>query len=250
MANGYTVFTSYLLVSYSGYSTAIHCNYINSLFLDTAYPQMQDISISFTNSDDFKFLSNDINSGTGFTANKIYALIQVVDNEPFSSTSVVRPTASAWKKFDLSSQVSGFIDGELLVATGLTNQVFKIPLQHYYDNPETLFTTYNLHDYIIYPTKEVSDDNDLCFGDELFFMGNVSTQIKAVAYTTDLSSYLQLPLNEFNSSTNATWNQDKVAITEIGIYDANKNLVAIGKLNNPILKDSTIARTIEFSIDF
>lgn len=248
MALGYTVFSSYLLESYSGYSTAVHCNYINSLFLDTAYPEMQEVSISFTNPNDFKFLSNDINAGTGFTANKIYALIQVVDNSNFNSVSEAKPTASGWTKYDITNQITGYVAGSLLTATGLTNQVFKIPLQHYYDDPATVFTAYNLHDYIQYPTKETSDDNDLCFGDELFFMGNVSTQIKAVAYTTDLS--INLPLNEFNSSTNATWNQDRVSITEIGIYDANKNLVAIGKLNNPIEKDSTIARTIVFSLDF
>ena len=37
-------------------------------------------------------------------------------------------------------------------------------------------------------------------------------------------------------------------ITEL--YDSNKNLVAIGKLNDPVAKDSTIARTIVFAIDF
>jgi len=41
-----------------------------------------------------------------------------------------------------------------------------------------------------------------------------------------------------------------VAISEVGIYDENKNLVAVGKLNNPIIKDSTISRTISFAIDF
>ena len=80
-------------------------------------------------------------------------------------------------------------------------------------------------------------------------MGNVETDIKAIAYTTDLA--INLPQNEFNSSTNETWNNtDIVAISEIGIYDANKNLVAIGKLNNPIQKNSGIARTIVFAIDF
>ena len=42
----------------------------------------------------------------------------------------------------------------------------------------------------------------------------------------------------------------KVYITEIGIYDTNKNLVAIGKLNDPVAKDATISRTIVFAIDF
>jgi len=58
-------------------------------------------------------------------------------------------------------------------------------------------------------------------------------------------------LNQFNSTTNLTWDGvSKVAISEIGIYDADKNLVAVGKLNDPIDKDSSIARTILFAIDF
>jgi len=58
-------------------------------------------------------------------------------------------------------------------------------------------------------------------------------------------------LSEFNSTTNPTWDGiSSVAISEIGIYDEDKNLVAIGKLNNPIIKDSSITRTISFAIDF
>jgi hypothetical protein len=80
-------------------------------------------------------------------------------------------------------------------------------------------------------------------------LGNVYTEIHADVYTTNLS--LVLNLNEFNSSTNNTWNGiSRVAISEIGIYDANKNLVAIGKLNDPLEKDDTIGRTIAFAIDF
>ena len=59
------------------------------------------------------------------------------------------------------------------------------------------------------------------------------------------------PLNEFNSTSNPTWDGlETVYISEIGIYDSNKNLVAIGKLNDPVAKDATIARTIVFALDF
>ena len=89
----------------------------------------------------------------------------------------------------------------------------------------------------------------MCFGDASYFFGNVTSKIKADVYTTDIS--INLPLNEFNSTTNSTWNGiETVYITEIGIYDSNKNLVAIGKLNDPVAKDATISRTILFAIDF
>ena len=60
-----------------------------------------------------------------------------------------------------------------------------------------------------------------------------------------------MELNEFNQSTNTTWNEtESVWISEIGIYDENNNLVAIGKLNNPIEKNPSILRTVLFNIDF
>lgn len=246
-ASGYTVYTSYILVPESlslgyGYSKSIHCNYIKSLQLSTD-PYLQEIVLNFSNITDFKFLNDDINNGTGYTAHKICAIVQLVDNSNFSTLAEVKPTASQWKIYDVTSQITTHTTGNPLTPTELTQQAFKVPLKNY-----ELYYTYNLHDYITYPTKEVSADSDLCFGDETFFMGNVTTDIKAIAYTTDIP--IQLNLNEFNSSTNATWKQDKVSISEIGIYDANKNLVAIGKLNNPIQKDSTIARTLVFAVDF
>jgi hypothetical protein len=62
---------------------------------------------------------------------------------------------------------------------------------------------------------------------------------------------IDLPLDEFNSSTNLSWDGgETVFISEVGIYDSNRNLVAIGKLNDPVPKDSTISRTIVFAVDF
>lgn len=259
---GYTVYTSYVLVpDFSaigrqtptpqylgrGYSNYIHCNYINKLVLDTTDPYVQEIIMNFPKKSDFKFLSPNVSSGTGFTAQKIYALIQLVDNTDFANEKSIKPSSSAWKIFDLTKQIKAHVSGNTLTANELTAQVFKIPLKDY-ENPN-IFSIYRLLDFIKYPSREVSADNELCFGDEYMFLGNVRTEIKAVAYTTDLS--IRLELNEFNSSTNSSWTaEDRIAITEIGIYDENKNLVAIGKLNNPIIKDSTISRTIAFQIDF
>jgi hypothetical protein len=57
MANGYTVFTSYVLVPTSGFSQAIHCNYIKSIQLNTDNnPNIEEIKISFPNINDFRFL--------------------------------------------------------------------------------------------------------------------------------------------------------------------------------------------------
>jgi hypothetical protein len=236
--SGSTVFTSYLLESVNyGYSTGIHCNYIKALSIE-ADPSLQEIIVNFSNPADFKFLTDNLN--VGYTTQKIYVLIQT------GATLNYKPIAANWKKVDVTDQitVSGFTVGDNLTPMTLTNQSFKVALKNY-----NTFSNYSLSDYIQYPSNQPDADNELCFGDETFFMGNVGAGIKATAYTTDISIYLDL--NEFNSSTNSTWQPtDRVAISEVGIYDENMNLVGIGKLNNPIEKDSTIARTIVFDIDF
>jgi hypothetical protein len=227
-----------------GNSKYIHCNYIHKIVLNTTMPKMNEISFSFDNVDDFKFLSGDVYNGTGFTANKIYALIQLVDNSGFDTLDDVVPSPSEWKKFNITNQITTYSLGDYITPDMLLLQVFRIPLINY-----DYYDTYNISDYIQYPTKQSTDDDELCFGEEEFFFGNVSTDIKAIGYTTDIA--INLGLNEFNSSNNKTWNGiEPVVISEVGVYDNEYNLVAMGKLNNPIPKDSTIARTIVFDVDF
>lgn len=251
MASGYTVFFTYLLESETGntnnygYNTAIHCNYINSLYLNNI--TNKEVNIYFNDVDEFKFIR--VSGCTGYTVNKIYLIVQLINNSTYTNLSDVKPIASEWRKYDVTNQISGYTSGQTLSAYDLTSTVFKVPIYLYYN--VDLMPTYNL-DYLNYPlitqTGTTALDIPLCFGDEQFFLGNVSTNIEAIAYTTDI--VINLPTNEFNSSNNNTWDGNDVYITEIGLYDNNKNMVAIAKLNNPIIKNSTIARTLVFGLDF
>jgi len=249
--NDYTIFMSYILVPETltignGNSKYAHCNYFNSIKLNTSNISIENIVFNFLNSDDFTFLSTEISGGTGYTTTKIYGLVQLIknsENSGFTSNGIVTPIASEWKIVDLTTQITGHVSGDTLTVGELTNQTFNIPLSGY-----SSFDIYNLHDFIKYPTATY-DGTNLSFGEEHFFFGNVTTDIEAVVYTTDLS--IILGLNEFNLSTNETWNNTgSVYISEVGIYDLNYNLVAIGKLNNPIEKNSSISRTIVFEVDF
>jgi len=249
---GNTVFISYILVSngYTGnsYTQAIHCNYIKKIDLGTTDPYIQEVSLNFPSPLDFKFLKNGISDEIGYAANKILALVQLVDNAPFSSYSDIKPDSMSWKQYDITNQISNYstISGATFVLTParLTGVVFKISLLQY--NTPAVFVPYNLS-YLNYPSS--NQPTKLAFGDETYFFGNVTTKIKADVFTTDIG--VNMPLNEFNSSDNLTWNGiDSVYVTEVGLYDSNKNLVAIGKLNDPVPKDATISRTIVFAIDF
>lgn len=247
MANGYTVFFSYMLTPNSGdtsgygYSDAIHCNYINSIQLSTI--QNKEVNIYFGNINDFKFLG--YSGGTGITINNVYVLVQLINNSLYTSLADVKPISTNWKKYEVTDQISGYTTNQKLNGKDLTTTIFKVPL-YLYNNVNEM-PPYIL-DYVNYPAVD-ADSDLLCFGDEEYFFGNVSTDIEAIAYTTDLS--IILPLNQFNSSTNETWNGiSEVYITEIGLYDTNKHLVGIAKLNKPIPKDATIGRTLVFALDF
>ena len=234
---------TYMLVSESGttngsgYGDAIHCNYINSIEFEDLINK--EFNIFFENVEDFKFLSSV--AGSGFTAHKIYVLAQLLNHDDYPNPVSRKPKSDDWRIFDVTEQVSGYTTGQTITKEQLTSAVFRIPVQLY-----QLATKYDLS-YLNYPS-ELQEDK-LSFGDETYFMGNVTSSVEAIAYTTDLA--INLPLNEFNSTTNPTWDQESdVYITEIGVYDSNKNLVGIAKLNNPIPKNDEISRTIVFGIDF
>lgn len=228
-----------------GHATPIHCNYIQKV--ETDNPSNKTVSLILPNSSSFPFMrqSTDIatgKDGTGWNANKLYLLAQVVA----ATGDTVQPNPVNWSLVDITSQLNGYAsfsgttippstfdtDTIINVSIGSLNSALKYTLN-----------------YLDYPTTLTVDDNRLAFGEEVFFFGNVKGEIKATAYTTDIS--MVLPLNQYNSTTNPTWDQmSPVQISEAGLFDDNNNLIAVGKFNYPIAKDSTIFRTIQFSIDF
>ena len=248
MVQKFTVYVTYFLENNTGfgYKDAIHCNYIQKFGFDTTINQ--EVNIFFDDPNDFKFLS--MTGGTGYVANEICMMIQVVENTLISTDpdvyEEIEPKSHLWRCFDVTNQIIGHIPGDPLTSTELTSTVFKVALSDFFT---TTGDTYNLG-YLNYP--EINEPDSLGFGDEEIFLGNVETEIEATVYTTDLS--ITLPLNQFNSTTNPTWDgeaqDNSVYITEIGIFNEEKELIAIGKFNNPLKKNNQISRTIVFGIDF
>lgn len=224
-----------------GYSTPIHCNYIEKFEAESLVNSSINLIFNF---DEFPFLadSSEITSGQtgyGWSAYRINALVQIVSATGETAT----PDPAEWRIIDITEQTVGWVSGQSLNSSGITSTLYTISLPEYNIAP-----LYDLS-YLDYPTALPIDDNRLAWGEEAFFFGNIRSEISATAYTTDIP--IVLPLNQFNSTTNPTWDGiSSVSISEVGIYDDNGNLVAIGKLNNPISKNSSIARTIVFAMDF
>lgn len=233
----YTVFLTYNILSGSDddniidFGESIHCNNIQKFEVDDI--EQKNISFYFNNIDEFKFLNKT------YKITQINAIIQIINNDLYDDDQNITPIYNEWKKIDVTSQI--LLTGSTITALDILNTVFKISYSEY---ENAIF--YNL-EYLSYPTN--TDKSNLSFGNETFFFGNVTTNIEAIAYTTDIP--ITLPLGEFNQTTNPTWNGNtEVLISEIGIYDDNNNLVAIGKLNTPISKSESIGRTIVFAVDF
>ena len=118
-----------------------------------------------------------------------------------------------------------------ITASGMTAQTFTVTYDLYNSAPY-----YNLSDYIDLPT--ITEPDELNFGDEFFFYGNVSSDIMATIY--ELKAICNLPSNSFTNTKNPTWNDTySPYISEIGIYDEDKDLIIISKLQSPQLRQGT-----------
>lgn len=245
-----TIFITYLLetagtlleeVSY-GYKTPVHCNYIQKITTEDYTDKT--VSLSFNKDDEFRFMAgpSDIKpsgNGYGWSADKFYVLIQIIDGIGDN----IKPESNQWKKVDKTSSINNFSTwvGKAIPPEELIKSVFIIREDEYDNAP-----TYDLS-YLNYPIE--TDTNNLQFGEEVFLYGNVKAKISANIFSMTMNAIL--PLNEFNSSQNPTWEEgETVYITEIGIYDDEGTLLGIGKLNTPIDKNNNLHRTIEFNLDF
>jgi hypothetical protein len=248
----YTTYVTYLLKNSNIYNTGlgnsdfIYCNYIKKV-------QMNEIGLNklvfyFNGETPFRFLNR--TDSSGFSANQMFLLIQTVENQldPNSGAPnaflVTPPDPTKWKIFDVTEQIDNHTVGNTITESNIMTSFFIFPFTEY-PGLEFFDLTTHLGD-IHYPN---TGEDKLCFGGEDFFFGNVETEIEALIYQTDVP--ILLPPNDFNSSANKTWKVgDDVYVTEVGIYDDENNLVAIGKLNDPIRKAAGISRTIIFGCDF
>jgi hypothetical protein len=242
-ATGHTIYVTYQLSDspYSastnyGHSKSLHCAHIQEMSTNTLVGKT--LNMYFPSANDFSFMNvpTGATAETGFTATNLYALVQIVSG----MTGTTANTAN-WNVIELTSQITNHTVGQPIDPVNLADTIFNV-------DPVDLTTGYTLS-YLNYPNSLTADDEKLAFGEEVFFFGNVKSDFKSTAYITDIP--IELPLNEFNSTTNPTWDGvSSVSVSEIGIYNTNGDLVAIGKINDPIEKNSTIGRTLLFGMDF
>jgi len=184
--------------------------------------------------------------GYGFYADKFKLVYQMVQDP------TDRPDPGAWKAFDFTTTaITGgageTIDPKLLEGQTPTTTGFIIDKLK--DNSAT---TFSIIAALNLPAN--TQPEQLQFGDERFFYGNLTTFIGATIYKTIFD--IRVNASQFNATTNPTRSKDmstnppNIKITEVGIYDTDRNLVCIGKLSNPVPLAGGNTIMLELSMDF
>ena len=203
----------------SGDTNSLHCNYYSKISGPTSActDNSQNVILSFGN--EFAFLQT--TAGTlpsGYSANEMMVLAQI-------TTGSTIPDPKQWKEIDINYQISGTSVGGFISPSGLTGTTIQITLNDYNNAP-----IYDLSDYIDL-VQNSSTGVTYNFGDDYYFYGTIETDIQASIYVMNYKC--NLGQSQFQNSTNPTWTGGAPYVTEVGLYDSNKNLMVISKIQSP-----------------
>ena len=210
----------------------LHCNYYQKVTgpKSGCTDSELDIILSFSGqnfANELKCLNDDDTIPTGYTANEFFVLIQK------GSTSQSRPTPGNWVKVDLTTEIITPPDyissNDLVNATTLLVDLTTYESSLLYDLSTQIGGL---------PTQATSASARYTFGDDYSFFGNIKTDITATIY--EMRYLINLPYNQFLKSSNPTWSEGIIPyITEIGLYDENKNLLVLGKVQSPTIRQGS-----------
>jgi len=228
--------TEVLWVTYGfgGPWQGMHCNYyqrITGMSGDT--PLTMNVTLTFGG--DFDHMTR--GSSEGFSADEFFVLAQkVTDGSP-------RPDPTQWRRIDFTSQLNdgGFVNASgFIIPLGMTSQNFTISNNNY-----DLAPLYDINNYLRLPSSE--NDTEVNFGQEFFFYGAIQTDIEATIY--EMRYLVNLPNNQFVNSSNPTWTSDyDPYMSEIGLYDSDKNLLVLSKFQSPQIREGI--QQVAVKLDF
>jgi hypothetical protein len=213
------MWVTYRFDTNTGATSSLHCNYYTVIKPEnTVTANTQNVAVRF--GPEFNFLSQE--QFSGFSANSMKLLCQIVTGD-------TRPSSTAWREIDVTTGLT--LSNGYITQDSLTGVTFQITIDNY--TPTTGVTLYELSNYIDIPQN--GQTNTLNFGDEYYFYGNLKTDISATIY--EMKYLINLGRNQFTNTSNPTWTKGtKSYVTEIGLYDANKDLIVISKLQSPELR--------------
>ncbi len=226
---GQTAWVTYMF-QYTGdtYRNGMHCNYYGEITGTTS----SNIGFRFETGD-LKFLS-DSSYYTGFTANKFYALVQVVQTGN-------QPSSDGWKIVDLTSQISGHTVGNLISKTNMCGYQFVVTGDMY-----NSASPYDIETYLG-PLPNIDQPTLPQFGDSQPFPGAV--QLTRATDVEVMNFMVNLPGTQFLTSQNPTYiTGAPKRITEIALLNENKEPLVTAKLAKPLVRTGN--QVFSVRIDF
>jgi hypothetical protein len=244
-----TIYLTYVLenTTGTGLTTTLPCQtYIK---VTNSSSNTKDISFKISDIDLLPYMRKIENvgyDGYGFYAYKFKLVYQIVDDQN------ARPDAGSWKVYDFTTTTLTSTVGQTINPLALENQT---PTTNGFVLSTAIDTAASTFDITI-PLSMAPNTNPslLQFGDERFFNGNLNTYIGATIYKTlfDIranAAQYTLTTNPTRSKIPST-NPPNIKVTEVAVYDANKNLVVIGKLSTPAPLLAGTTMMLELSMDF
>ena len=213
------MWVTYRFDSTVGVTSSLHCNYYSNINGPTTgcTDSSQNVAIRFGN--EFPFMNTDSMSFTGFSAQSMKIIFQLVEGNG-------RPSPTDWREYDVTSGLT--LDSGYITVESITGTTFVID-QDVYDAG----VPYELQNYLDIP--QIDQPEILNFGDEYYFYGNIETDISATIY--EMRYLVNLGRNQFTDTTNPTWTKGTSSyVTEVGLYNSNKDLMVISKLQSPELR--------------
>lgn len=207
---------TYLFESQTGVTSSLHCNYYSVVQpTDSVTANTQNVAVRFGG--EFNFLGT--NEFSGFSATSMKIVCQMVTGD-------TRPVSTGWREIDVTTAMT--LSNGYITQNSLTGTTFQITAEDYNNA-----LPYELQNYLDIPLN--GQNNVLNFGDEYYFYGNLETDISATIY--EMKYLINLGRNQFTNTSNPTWTPGtKSYITEIALYDNNKDLIVISKLQSPELR--------------
>lgn len=229
------LYLTYLLKSNSGYTTSLHCQNIicvNFPAVNCPPTIRQAVEVQFPLGQ-LPYMM--VTGGTGWYSDEFYILAQ---RQPLGTY----PDPTQWTLMNYTSGITNHIAGNRIDSTNLESTTFLVTNTDYING-----VNYDLSNFIKIP--QIAETDYLQFGDERFFFGNIEATALRTRYRTQF--VITVPPNLYNTSINPTWanSNQRVHITDLGIYDVNKNLVAMGKFNLPIDKVPNVTLILQATID-
>jgi len=212
------LWVTYRFDTNTGATASLHCNYYTSIQGGLSVTaNTQNVVVRF--GAEFPFLNS--TNFSGFSANSMKLLCQIVTGD-------TRPSSSSWREIDVTSAMT--LTNGYITMDGITGTTFQIDADNYAAAASNI---YDLSDYIDIPANGQTDV--LNFGDEYYFYGNLETDISATIY--EMKYLINLGRNQFSDTSNPTWTSGTTSyVTEIGLYNQQKDLMVISKLQSPELR--------------